>query len=163
MSMILELATPSVQDRHPSEFGPQVLGIASNVEEGLRHGAKKQIVEGPWVLQDQGSEVLREGKDAVFVGRLQHFTLPLGQPRGSGDRLALGAAAVATGVVSHGLVAAVVTPGFMATEGGRPTEGHRSERPVLLAAQGRTVARQEGLAMLAHHVGDFEPRPTYGR
>jgi len=87
--------------------------------------------------------------------------LSVGEPRGSGHALAFGAAPVAAGVISTSLMSAVITAGLVAAQGGGVAELDGPQRPVLLAAQGPAIAFQEGLAMLAHDVGDFELRAAH--
>jgi hypothetical protein len=135
--------------------------MGSDVQEGLRHGAKEQAVELARIGEDEGTEVLRQGKNRVFVRRIEDFALSVGQPGGSGHALAFGAAAVTTRVISESLMATGVTASFVAARGRRVAQLDGPKRPMLLAAQGMAVALQESLAMLAHHVGDFKPGPTH--
>jgi hypothetical protein len=58
-------------------------------------------------------------------------------------------------------MSAVVTAGLVAAQGGGVAEFDGPQRPVLLAAQGPAIAFQEGLAMVAHDVGDFELRAAH--
>jgi hypothetical protein len=67
-----------------------------------------------------------------------------------------------TGRASLNLVATGVARGDMAPQGGRPAQGDGAQRPLLRAREGGPIAAQKGVAMLAHHIGDFEWRPTHG-
>ena len=91
----------------------------------------------------------------------EDFALSVGEPSRSVDALAFRAMPVAARAVRDALMAAVVTARFIATEGGGTTQLHGPQRPVLLPAQGRAVALQEGLAMLAHHIGELELRAAH--
>ena len=161
MLMLLELPPPRVEDGHATDLGPEVLGIARDVKEGLRHGAKEQAVERARIGEDEWAEVLRQGKNGVFVRRIEDFALSVGQPGGSGHALAFGAAAVTTRVIRESLMATGVTAGFVAAQGCRVAPLDGPKRPMLLAAQGMAVSLEESLAMLAHYVGDFQLRPTH--
>jgi hypothetical protein len=160
--VVLELATPRMKDRHAADLGAEMLGVAGDIDKALRHGAKEQTIEQAWMVQDERAEVLGQGKNGVFVGRLQHFALPLGEPRGTGDALAFGAVPVATGIISASLMAAVVTAGFVSAQGGCVAQLDGPKRPVLLAAKGMSVTLQEGLAMLPYYIGDFDIGSAHG-
>jgi hypothetical protein len=153
MRVVLELAAPGVEDRHAADLGPEMLGVAGDIEETLRHGAKEQAIEQARIVQNERAEVLGQGKDGVLVGRLQHFALSLGEPSGTGDTLTFWAAPIAAGVISASLMAAVVTAGFVSAQGRCIAQLDGPKRPVLLAAKGVPVTLQESRAMLAHHIG----------
>jgi hypothetical protein len=162
MRVVLELAAPGMQDRHAANLGAEMFGVAGDIDKALRHGAKEQAIEQARIVQDERTEVLGQGKNGVFVGRLQHFTLPLGEPSSTGDALAFWAVPVATGIISASLMSTVITAGFVSTQSRRVAQLDGSKCPVLLAAKGVPVTLQESLAMLAHHIGDFKVGPTHG-
>jgi hypothetical protein len=58
-------------------------------------------------------------------------------------------------------MSAVITAGLVAAKGRCVAELDGPQRPVLLAAQPVAIALQEGLAMLAHDLGDFELRAAH--
>ena len=70
MLMMLELAAPGMEDGQSANLGTEMLGIASNIEEGLRDTTKQQGIEFLRVLKDQGREVLWQGKNPMDVGGL---------------------------------------------------------------------------------------------
>jgi len=160
--VVLESATPRVEDRHATDLGAQMRGIAGDVQEALGHGAKEQAVERARIGEDQWAEVLRQGKNRMRVGRVQNFALPVSQPSGSGHALAFWAMPVATRVISASLMSAVVTASFVAAQGRRVAQCDGPKRPVLFAAEGVPIALQEGLAMLTHHIGHFEVGSAHG-
>jgi hypothetical protein len=73
---------------------------------------------------------LGQGKDGVLVGRLQHFALSLGEPSSTGDTLTFWAAAIAAGVISASLMAAVVTAGFVSAQSRCIAQLDGPKRPV---------------------------------
>ena len=146
----------------PPISAPRCFGVPGDVLEGLGDRAKEQPIEGAGVLQRQGPQVVRQGKDHMGVGRLEHLALPGSEPRGLGGAMTFGAAAVPAGVIRLDLVATVVALGDMAPEGGGPTQRDGAQGPVLRAREGGPIAREKGVAMLAHHIGHFERRPTHG-
>jgi hypothetical protein len=132
--VVLEFTAPRVEDGHAPDLGAQMLGIARNVQEALGHGAKEQAIEQARIGEDEWAEVLRQGKNRVFVRRIKDFTLSVGQPRGSDDALAFGTAPVTAGVISASLMATGVTAGFVAAQGRRIAQLDGPQRSVLLAA-----------------------------
>jgi hypothetical protein len=59
-----------MEDRHAADVSPEMLGIASDIEKALRHGAKEQAIEWARIVQDERAEVLGQGKNGVLIGRL---------------------------------------------------------------------------------------------
>src|SRR5215475_4806714 len=139
-----------------------MFGLCGNVLEGLADRAKEESIEQTRVLQRQGAQVVWQGKDDMDVWRLEYLALPRSKPRGLGDAVTFGTAAVAARVVRLALVPTVVTLRDMASKGGRATQGDGAQRPVLRAREGGPIARQKGVTMLAHDISHFQRRPTHG-
>ena len=97
--MMMQLLAPGVQHGEAPNLRAEMLGVSGDVLEGLRHGAKEQAIEVAGVLERQGPQVVRQGKDHMGVGRLEHLPLPGGEPRGLRGAMTFGAAAVAAGVI----------------------------------------------------------------
>jgi hypothetical protein len=150
-----------MQDGHTADLGAKMFGVAGDIDKALRHGAKEQTIEQSRIMQDERAKVLGQGENGMLVGRVQHFTLPLGEPRGTGDALAFGAVPVATGVIRASLMSAVVAASFVSAQGRRIAQFDGPKCSVLLATQGMPVTRQEGLTMLPHHIGYFEMGPAH--
>ena len=51
--MMVQVLSPSVQHTEQSDVGAQVLRVASNFEQRCGTGAEKQVVQQPFVLQDE--------------------------------------------------------------------------------------------------------------
>src|SRR5262249_16187646 len=114
------------------------------------------------MLQREGPEVMRQGKDHMDIGRLEYLAFPGGEPRGLRGAVTCGTAAVATGVVRLLVVPAGAAGGAMAPEGGGPTQRDGAEGPLLRTRENGPIARQKGVAMLTHDIGHFQWRPTHG-
>jgi hypothetical protein len=54
---MLKSPAPSVQDGQSPKFGPKALRITSDIQEGLRDGAKEQAVEHVRIVEDEWAEV----------------------------------------------------------------------------------------------------------
>jgi hypothetical protein len=70
VGMMLELLAPGMENGQSANLGTEMLGIAGNIEEGLRDATKQQGVKLLRVLKDQGREVLWQGKNPMDVGGL---------------------------------------------------------------------------------------------
>src|SRR2546427_12361255 len=105
---------------------------------------------------------MRQGKDDMGVGGFKQLVFTGGEPRGLRGAMAFGATAVPARVVRLDLVSTVVALRDMAPEGGSPAQADGAQRPVLRAREGRPIAGQKSGAMLAHHIGHFQQRPTHG-
>jgi hypothetical protein len=79
---------------------------------------EQQVVNHRLVLERQAGDGLGQGEDNVEIDDRQELLLAGTDPAGAGQRLALGAMAVAAGVVGGALEAAVgiVTPLEMAAQ-----------------------------------------------
>src|SRR5215831_12476150 len=163
MRVMVQLLAPGVQHREATDLGPEMFGVLGNVLERLGDGAKEQAIEGAGVLQGQGPQVVRQGKDDMRIGRVEYLMLSGGEPRGLGGAMTCGTATVATGVIRLLFMPAVVALRDMAAEGSRATERDGPQGTVLFTREGGPIAVQKGGAMLAHHLGDFKGWATHGR
>jgi len=76
-----------------------------------------------WILQRQGPQVMRQGKDDMRVWRLEPLAFPGGEPRRLGRTVTFGTAAVPARVLRLHFVPTVVALGDVAPEGGSPAHG----------------------------------------
>jgi len=75
------------------------LGIAAELQQGLRCCSEEHIEEPAPVVQGDSAELGGHGEDDVEVARGQDALHALLDPRSLAQALALGAVAIATGVV----------------------------------------------------------------
>ena len=162
MGMMVELLAPGVEHGEAPDLRAEMRGIPRDVLEGGGHRAKQQAIELARVLECQGPQGVRQGKDDMCVGGLEHLTFPGGEPRGLRGAMAFGAATVAAGVVRLDLMVTMVTLRDMSPEGRGPAHDNGPQGPVLRAREGGAIAGQKRGAMLAHHIGNFQRRPTHG-
>src|SRR5712671_5433900 len=73
--------------------------VPGDILERLRYAPKEQAIEHTWVVEAQGTKDMRQRKDDMDVGNVKHLTLPSGEPGRLGGPMALGAVAIATGVI----------------------------------------------------------------
>ena len=99
MGMSLQLLTPSMQHAEEPDLRPEMLGIASDFEQGFGTGTKEQAVEEFLVLQGEGRQPMRKGEDEVGVRGGQDFPAARLDPTVAGVGLALRAVSIAAAVV----------------------------------------------------------------
>ena len=116
MGVVHQILAPGVKYRQEAYFGTEMLGIGRHLLECLCRCPKKDAVHDALVLNRQGTDFFRHGKDHVEVRDRQQFGLPCLQPGGTGCRLALRAVAVAAGVVLDPLVPTFVAALHMPTQ-----------------------------------------------
>jgi hypothetical protein len=161
MLMLLELLAPSVQHGQAAHLGAQMLGVARDVEQALRHAVKQERIEHAGILKDKRIEVVGQGRNHMDVRCRQDFSLSLGEPSGLGRAVTFWATAMPAGVIRRLWVATPVALSEMPAEGRGATQLDGAQGAMLRAAQPVPIAFQKGLAMLAYDIGDFEPRPTH--
>lgn len=118
--VLRQVLAPGVEHgRHP-DLASQVLGIAP---EGLeRRGGvlEQQVVEESRASPDGGMERVRQRKDDVEILEREEFLSAGVDPSLLGQGLALGAVAIAAGVVDRTLGVAPVAPLEVSAERSRP-------------------------------------------
>ena len=92
--MVVQLLAPGMQHSEAPNLRAEMLGLLGDVVECLGDGAKEQPIEQARILERQGCEVVREGKDHMDVGCVEHLALPSREPDGLGGAMAFGAAAM---------------------------------------------------------------------
>jgi hypothetical protein len=105
-----------VQDSEKADLGTQVPGIGGDGAQRLRRGAEQNTVDRSLVLTGDGGNLFRHGEHDVEILGIEKFRTAILKPFGAGQRLALRAVAIATGVVSVALMAALIALFQMAAE-----------------------------------------------
>jgi len=148
--MKLELAGPGVEHGGDPERGAEPPGIAAEREQGLGRGGEEEREEAPAVVQHQPAERARQGEDDVEVRGREEARQARVDPAGGGQRLALGAVAVAAGVIGGPGVAAGVAHVEMPPEHGGAAgrngaqDGALVEGERVLASIGGPVGADDG-------------------
>jgi hypothetical protein len=149
MGVMVELLAPGMEHGEPADLCAEMRGVPGDVLKRLGDRAKKEPIEQTRVLQRQGTQVVRQGKDPMDVWRVEHLALPGREPRGLGRAMAFGAAPVAARVIRLHFVPTVVALGDMSAQSGRATQRDRAQCPVLRPREGVPIALEKDVAMLA--------------
>ena len=97
-----EILSPGMQDGKETDLCPEVFGVGGDLLQSFRCGPKHQRIENPFVVQEQGSQDMRDCEDQVHVGHRKEFPLPRGQPPFSGIVQTLRTMPVPAAVVRDG-------------------------------------------------------------
>ena len=116
--MVGHRRAPAVEHGGETDAGAQVPGISGDGEQPLGRRAEQQVVHHRLVLVGDRGDLGRQREDQVEVADRQQIGLAGGQPVPRRRALALGAMAVAAGVVGVPAVAAILAALDVATEGG---------------------------------------------
>jgi len=154
--------SPSVQHGEEADVRSDVFRIGGNGMEGFRGCPKKDGVDDTFVLKGHGCDFIGNGKDDMIIGNGKQFGHARPDPFRFGERLALGAVAVTTGVVGDSLGAALIAHVDMPAQDGSPADFDGAQDTILLTRHGRTVDLPVLRAALAEDVGHFQGRPSHG-
>ncbi len=138
-----QVLSPRVQDGEKTDLRAQVARLCCNLQERFGSCLEQDAVDDPLVRQCQGAQLGWQREHHVKIRNVEQFGLPRSKPSRAGRSLALGAMAIATGVVGKPALPAGVACFFVAAEGGRPTGGQVAEGLSLFAAQAGAVAGQQ--------------------
>ena len=86
---------------------PRCFGVGGDGDQRLGGLLEQEIVDDGFVGERQGADRRRQGEDDVIIGNRQKLGLALGEPLARRRALALGAVAVAAGVVGDARVRTV--------------------------------------------------------
>jgi hypothetical protein len=115
MRVMLELSAPGMEHRQTAVFGPELLGVAANVEKALEDGMKEEWIEHTRIVKDEGTEFLRQGGNHMDVWRRQDFSPSIGEPGGLSRPVTFWATAVPARIIRGLLVLAVIALGEVAS------------------------------------------------
>jgi hypothetical protein len=94
-----ECRAPSVENRGDADAGSEVLGVGRDGDERLGRGLEQHVVDRRLVLIGDVGDRRRQREHHVIVGHRQKIGLAFGEPLLRRRALALGAMAVAAGIV----------------------------------------------------------------
>jgi hypothetical protein len=105
-----------------------VPGFGGDLLQRLGHCAEQQAVANPLVLQNQGCQMLGDGKDDVTIRHWEQLLVPLREPLIAGCRLTLGTMSIAARVICDHTMGAMVAFLDMAAQFGSAASADVMER-----------------------------------
>jgi hypothetical protein len=64
-----------VEHRQTAEFGPEMLGVAADVQKALGRGMKEERIEHTRILKDEGAELVQQGGNQQMRTRMTYKSL----------------------------------------------------------------------------------------
>ena len=113
-----QVLAPGMQYREEADVGSKMFGVAGDGEQGLGAGVEEYVVNDLLILEGKFGDAWWQSKYDVIVSGGQQFGLAPRKPLLAGQGLALGAVAVAAGVIADALMGAVAASFDMTAEGG---------------------------------------------
>jgi len=110
VGMMVQGASPGVQDGQDTDAGAEELGVPGQGHEGVGRGVHQHGVQDPLVGAHDPVECRGQGEDEVEVTYGQEFLLSVAQPTSGVRTVAFGAGTVSAGVVGGMGVPAAVAP-----------------------------------------------------
>jgi hypothetical protein len=107
MGMMLESLVPGMEHAEETDLGAEVTRIAGDLQQSCSTGVKQQVVDQPFILQCERSQLPRQGEDDVHVAGGQQLSFPRLEPAQARVALALGAVPVSARVIRDGSMSAV--------------------------------------------------------
>jgi hypothetical protein len=120
--MMVQILTPGVKYCKEADLSTEVLGVSCYREKSLGNGTEQKPIDESLVIEGQSAEAIRERKHHVEIGHTKELFLPCVKPLSPGSCLALGAMAIATGVVGDLLVTTQVTYLLVAAQSSGTTD-----------------------------------------
>src|SRR4051812_48852233 len=116
MRMMRECRSPGVQHQGCTDAGAQMLRVSSDGQQGLSGQIKQQAIDQRFVLIGDLGNRSRQREYHMVVLHRQQIALPRLEPAARSRALALGAMAVAAGVVGDLVTATTFTAQYMSPQ-----------------------------------------------
>ena len=155
--MVQEILSPRVQHTEKTDLRAEMLRVGGDPAQRLRRRTEQNIVDDNLVLECDGGDQLRHGEHDMEVGHVEQFRLPVIEPLGACETLALGAVSVTTRVVSDTLMPAIAAPLDVTAESGGAATLDRGHGAAPRTRQRRAMLITESLAEVAEHIRHFQP------
>jgi hypothetical protein len=160
MQVLGEVLAPGMEDGRAAEVTAEMARIAAKGGQRGGDGAEQERVDHAGIALGERVQGMRQREDDVEVLDGKQFGLAGGEPALFGEGLALGAVAVAAGIVGEALGPTGITRLAMATERGGTARLDGLHRAALRAGQPMGVAIRRAVG--AEDVGDLH-RGTLSR
>lgn len=161
MGMMQQSLVPGMEHAEEADLGSQVAWIAGDLQQSCSTGVKQQVVDLPFILQCEWSELPRQSEDDVHVAGGQQLAFPRLEPAPAGVALTLGAVPVSARVVRDGSMSAVRALIAMSTQRGGAAACDGQQHFFVLSVDPLATALNEGLPGTTNDVGHLQRRPVH--
>ena len=156
--MVLQRLTPGMEHRGDADLRAQIPGVGGDGGERLGGSAEQDRIDRGLVLEGDLARQRRQGEDDVEVRHRQQFGLSVREPFGARQPLALGAMAVAAGVVGDAHVAAIIALLHVTAERRRPARRDGAHDAPLDAAEMPGTGLPKRFAVAAEDIRHLQNR-----
>jgi hypothetical protein len=161
MRVNFKFLTPRVQHAEETNFRTEVSRIARDFLKCFGTGAKQEIVEELFVLQNQWPQTVGQGEDDVHVAGREQFSSTRSNPPFPSSDLTLRAVAIAATVEGDGLMPAAGALIEMTAECGGPTPGNGQQHFDVLPTEPFAVSFYESIPGSADDIGYLQRWPAH--
>lgn len=155
VGMMGEVLRPGVQHRGEADLSAKVTRIRSNLQQGLSRGMEEKVIEAFGAGKKEGTEGVRKREYRVEMPGRKHTGKRSLNPLRAFTSLALGAVAIATGVVGNPLRESTGrTQIKMSSESGGPTGTETKQH--LTLSKGSSMLADKSIPMLSNDICDFK-------
>ena len=158
-----QVLPPGVKDGEKADLSAEMFGIGGDSLERFGRGAEENTVEDALVLEGDGGNLFGHGEDNVEIAAVEQLFLPVGQPLGASQGLALRTMTVRTRVVPDALLAAPVTDFDMTTKHGGTADLDRGHDAALRHRHQGAKLFAVGLAVAAEDLRQLQFRALHER
>src|ERR1700685_1772096 len=153
--MMEQVLAPSMQHAQEADLGAQMGRVSSDGAESLGRGAEQDIVDEALVLEGEGRDLLRHREDNMEILGVEEFRLAVSEPLRTGERLALRAIPIATGIIGDALVPAAVALLDMTAKRCCATQLDCGHSATLRGGESGAVLLSICVAVAAEHIRHF--------
>ena len=156
--MVLQGLAPGVENHGGAELGAKMSRIGGDGGECFGCGTEQDCIDGSLVLERDLTGQRRQGEDDMKVRHTKQLGLPLREPLGPRQSLALRAMAVATRVVSDAGRTTIIALLDMPPERRRPARCDGAHDAALDAPEMTGVRLSKSFAMAAEDIRHLQSR-----
>jgi hypothetical protein len=150
-----------MEHRKKADLGSKMLGVEGNLQKSFGACSKQEVVEELLVLQQQGRELVGQGKDHVEVVEGEQFFLASREPTLTGCHLTFWAMPIATGVENESTMATTGTLMAMSTQDRGPAVCDGTEHFLVCPVNPAAVIGEESFPLRPYDVGHLDVWPIH--
>jgi hypothetical protein len=152
-----QVLPPGVQHAQEADLGTEMLRVGGYGVQSLRRSPEQDVVDLGLVLERDGGDHVRHREHHVEVGHVEQLSLPVFQPLGPRETLALGAGVIPARVERDTLMAAVATALDVSAECRGAATLDRAHGAPPRGGQRRAMLVTESRAEVTEHIRHFQP------
>ena len=161
MGMVKQILTPGVKNGTETDGGAEMLGVGRNGLQRLGGGPEENALDGPFVLQGDVGDLLRDRNDNVKILGLKKLGLSVFDPLRACQGLAFWTVTIRTRVEPDPLVATAVTHFEMTAQSGGAAHFKRGHDAPLCSRYPCAELLTISFAVAAENIRHFQLRTIH--